>query len=427
MAKKRRLRKRPLNLYHKIIIAIMFLMLFGSMMIYSTSAYLCSMSSDCHNDPAFYLKRHVIFSVVGLIGAIAFSRFFDYHWLRHFVKPGYGVSILLILLLKTRLGLRSNGATRWLLLGPVSFQVAEAVKVEVILCNACFIEYFIRCMRQAKASIYLWIINGILAAMVLFVSSNLSTAIILGLMTFITTYLYNGNRKLHIISFTAIAAAVIGFIVYLKSHMPSAETLESSSYRLARFVAWLAPEEYASNISYQILQALYAIGRGGLIGKGLGNSIQKINNIPEAQNDMIFSVICEELGIFGAIVLSYMFIYLLYHILKVAVCADLFGSILCVGIMLHVGVQYCINVAVNLNAIPNTGVSLPFISYGGSSLLFLMLEMGIVLSVWRHHETEMEMQRLYKADIRRYGRVDKIPDKKQKRRFGWLPGRKKAA
>ncbi len=158
----------------------------------------------------------------------------------------------------------------------------------------------------------------------------------------------------------------------------------SLGVRGTRILAWLDPEAYASGKGFQTLQALYAIGSGGIWGKGLGKSVQKLGFLPEAQNDMIFSIICEELGLFGAIAIMLMFVLLIWRFMVIANNApDLFGALLVVGVMGHIAIQVILNVAVVTNTIPNTGISLPFISYGGSAVLFLMIEIGIVLSVGR--------------------------------------------
>ena len=174
------------------------------------------------------------------------------------------------------------------------------------------------------------------------------------------------------------ALAVIGVMILSK-------TLEtSSSFRIRRILVWLHPEDYASGDGYQTLQALYAIGSGGIFGRGLGNSIQKLGSVPEAQNDMIFSIICEELGLFGALLVLVLFGYLLYRLFFIAQNApDLFGSLLVTGIFIHIALQVIFNIAVVLNLMPNTGVTLPFISYGGTSIMFLMIEMGLALGVAR--------------------------------------------
>ena len=156
----------------------------------------------------------------------------------------------------------------------------------------------------------------------------------------------------------------------------------AAAYRLDRIKIWLNPEEYEKG--YQTLQGLYAIGSGGLFGKGLGESMQKLGFIPEAQNDMIFSVICEELGLFGAVCLILLYLLLIWRFMIIANnAADLYGALIVVGVMAHISIQVILNIAVVTNTIPNTGISLPFISYGGTSILFLLSEMGLALSVSR--------------------------------------------
>ena len=153
-------------------------------------------------------------------------------------------------------------------------------------------------------------------------------------------------------------------------------------YQLRRINVWVNPVQYARSGGYQVLQGLYAIGSGGLFGKGLGESLQKLGFVPEAQNDMIFSIICEELGLFGAISVILIFMFMIYRFMVIAGNApDLMGAMIVIGVMAHIAIQVILNIAVVTNTIPNTGVTLPFISYGGTSVMFLMLEMGMVLSV----------------------------------------------
>ena len=174
------------------------------------------------------------------------------------------------------------------------------------------------------------------------------------------------------------AAAVVVFVIV---NLANGDGL---NYRGVRVLAWLDPEAFADSTGFQTLQALYAIGSGGIFGKGLGESMQKLGFIPEAQNDMIFSIICEELGLFGAVAIIFMFIMLIWRLMVIANNApDLFGALLVVGVLGHIAIQVILNIAVVTNTIPNTGISLPFISYGGSSVMFLLIEMGLVLNVAR--------------------------------------------
>ena len=199
---------------------------------------------------------------------------------------------------------------------------------------------------------------------------NLSTCIILlaisFIMIFVATPLYKPFLGL-------IGIGVAGAVLLILTQ----------GYRMERITVWLDPA--SSDKGEQTMQGLYAIGSGGLFGKGLGQSMQKLGFLPEANNDMIFSVICEELGLFGALCVLALFFALLWRFMVIAINApDLYGSMLVIGVIAHIGIQVFINIAVATNTMPNTGIPLPFISYGGSSLVFLLLEMGLVLSVSRY-------------------------------------------
>jgi cell division protein FtsW len=177
-----------------------------------------------------------------------------------------------------------------------------------------------------------------------------------------------------------IGAALVAILVAFLVNSASG----SGSFRISRIQVWLDPETHSSLGGYQIMQALYAIGSGGFFGKGLGNSTQKLGALPEAQNDMIFSIICEELGVFGAVLVILMFVMMLYRLFFIAQNApDLLGSLIVSGIFVHIALQVVLNIAVVTNMIPTTGITLPFVSYGGTSILFLMAEMALALSVSR--------------------------------------------
>ena len=178
-----------------------------------------------------------------------------------------------------------------------------------------------------------------------------------------------------VIGAVAVIAVVVFFVIF-PDKLPS--------YAAKRITAWLDKDFDPFGARWQTNQSLYAIGSGGLFGKGLGESMQKLGFIPEAQNDMIFSVICEELGLFGAICLILLYLLIIWRFMVIANnAADLYGALLVVGIMAHISIQVVLNIAVVTNTIPNTGISLPFVSYGGTSILFLLSEMGLALSVSR--------------------------------------------
>ena len=189
------------------------------------------------------------------------------------------------------------------------------------------------------------------------------------------------NYRLHGLLTALIAIGYVGIREWLKKAV-EAGTQMKGSFRLTRLFVWINPEKYIDDKGYQTMQGLYAIGSGGLFGKGLGKSMQKLGFIPESQNDMIFSIICEELGLFGAICVILLFIIMLWRIIYISQNSpDLFGSLLAVGVFAHIAIQVIINIAVVTNVFPNTGVTLPFISYGGSATILLLAELGIVFNI----------------------------------------------
>lgn len=370
-------RKKRADYYDYSLVAVIILLIcFGLIMLYSTSSYIAQM--NC-NDDMFYFKKQALISVGCIVMAIGISML-DYHLLIKLTMPLYGAAIFLMGLVKTSLGHESHGAKRWIQIGSLpQFQPAEVAKIAVIVCLSYMIVQMGKTVKTLKACMVLAGLGGLqgLAAYVL--TSNLSTAIIIFCITAGLIFVAHPKTRPFMIGLALIAAlAVIGVMILSK-------TLEtSSSFRIRRILVWLHPEDYASGDGYQTLQALYAIGSGGIFGRGLGNSIQKLGSVPEAQNDMIFSIICEELGLFGALLVLVLFGYLLYRLFFIAQNApDLFGSLLVTGIFIHIALQVIFNIAVVLNLMPNTGVTLPFISYGGTSIMFLMIEMGLALSVAR--------------------------------------------
>ena len=370
-------RKKRADYYDYSLVAVIILLIcFGLIMLYSTSSYIAQMN---FNDDMFYFKKQALISVGCIVMAIGISML-DYHLLIKFTMPLYGAAIVLMGLVKTSLGHESHGAKRWIQIGSLpQFQPAEVAKIAVIVCLSYMIVQMGKTVKTLKACMVLAGLGGLqgLAAYVL--TSNLSTAIIIFCITAGLIFVAHPKTRPFMIGLALIAAlAVIGVMILSK-------TLEtSSSFRIRRILVWLHPEDYASGDGYQTLQALYAIGSGGIFGRGLGNSIQKLGSVPEAQNDMIFSIICEELGLFGALLVLVLFGYLLYRLFFIAQNApDLFGSLLVTGIFIHIALQVIFNIAVVLNLMPNTGVTLPFISYGGTSIMFLMIEMGLALSVAR--------------------------------------------
>ena len=364
---------------YSLVAVIVFLVCFGLVMLYSASAY--SAEVNYSGDSMHYFKRQLFFCVVGGAAAYVVS-LVDYHKYAKYAKKFFFFSIFLMALVKTPLGMEVNGATRWIALPfGQQLQPSEVTKIAVII----FIPIVICQMGKeirTLAGVIRAISWGLLAAAcVYFLTENLSTAVIvLGITCMMVFIVHPKTAPFIILVVVGIIVLVVGATV-LGSMIQAGDL--GDNFRLRRIIVWLDPEKHASDYGYQVMQGLYAIGSGGFFGKGLGNSTQK-QFIPEVQNDMILSVICEELGVFGAIMVLVLFGLLLYRLMVIAQNApDMYGALLTSGIFSHIALQVFLNVAVVINLIPNTGITLPFISYGGTSLLFLMLEMGIALGISR--------------------------------------------
>lgn len=340
--------------------ALLFLVAFGLIILYSTSAYKGEVK---FHDAFYYLKKQAFATGLGVIGMFIVARM-DYHIWRNMAFLGYLTAILLAVAVLF-VGEEYNGSKRWLSLGPFSFQPSEFAKVAVILFLAHIVSKNVKEMGKlsalAKVMVLILPIVGLVGA------SNLSTAIIILGIGVIVVFV--ASPKYGQFIFMGVLGG--GFMTIF---------LALESYRLERLEIWRNPEKFEKG--YQTLQGLYAIGSGGLFGRGLGESVQKLGFVPEAQNDMIFSIICEELGLFGAGFVIILFLLLIWRFFVIATHAeDLFGALIASGAMAHMMIQVILNIAVVTNTIPNTGITLPFVSYGGTSVVFLLLEMGLVLSV----------------------------------------------
>ncbi len=348
---------------YALLLVVLSLVVFGLVVLYSTSAYNGQVKFA---DAAYYLKKQFFATSLGLAAMYMVSRI-DYHKWERLALLGYVISLLLSTAVLF-FGDEYNGSKRWLSLGPLSFQPAEFAKLAVILLLASIISKRVRKMTSLKQMllVFLWIlpIVGLVG------TNNLSTAIII--MGIAAILIFVASPKY--LQFVAIGGAGVAFLAVF---------LSVESYRLERLAIWRNPEAYEKG--YQTLQGLYASGSGGLFGVGFGNSMQKLGFVPEAQNDMIFSIVCEEFGLLGAVLVILLFLLLVWRLLMIALhVQDLFGSLIATGIMGHIMIQVILNIAVVTNTIPNTGITLPFVSYGGTSVLFLLSEMGLALNVSRH-------------------------------------------
>ena len=345
-----------------LLILVLLLVVFGLVVLYSTSAYNGRVKFA---DPAYYLRKQFFATSIGLFSMYLVSCM-DYRRLQNYAWIGYGIALMLSTAVLF-VGREYNGSKRWLALGPLSFQPSEYAKLAVVVLLAAIVSRNASHMKSWK---YMFLVILLILPVVGLVgSNNLSTAIIILGIAVILIFVANPQ----FLPFLWIGGTGVGFIGIF---------LSLESYRLERLAIWRNPELYEKG--YQTMQGLYAIGSGGLFGVGLGESMQKLGFVPEAQNDMIFSIICEELGLTGAVAVLVIFGLLIWRLMVIATWTkDLFGALLAAGVMGHIMIQVILNVAVVTNTIPNTGITLPFVSYGSTSVVFLLLEMGIALSVSR--------------------------------------------
>ena len=353
---------------YSLLFIVLFLLGFGLVMIYSASSY---EAFQTFQDEAYYLKRQLIAVIMGLVAMIVVANI-PYHFWERFALLGYLVSMAVIPLVLTPLGVSSHGARRWIRIPGIglNIQPAEMAKLAMILFLATMVCKMGKSVRTMKGFLFMVAIPMPIALEIYMITDNLSSAIIVLGISVLMVFVASPDYKKFLVMWggVLILAALAVYLVVSGSDI--------LAFRGGRIQAWLDPESDSLGVGFQTMQALYAIGSGGIWGKGLGQSMQKLSFLPEAQNDMIFSIICEELGLFGAISIILMFIMLLWRMMVIANNApDLFGA------MRHIAIQAILNIAVVTNSMPNTGISLPFISYGGSSVMFLLAEIGLVLSV----------------------------------------------
>ena len=364
---------------YNLLAVLIFIICFGLIMLYSASAY---NSQAANNGDGMYLFRRQAMVTAGSFVVMLVISKIDYHLYAPFAKIIYYISIFLMVLVRwSPLGLEANGSKRWLGIKDTPFQMqpSEVAKIEVII----FIPYIIcqlgKYLKTSAGMTRVLVYGGFASFSVFFFTDNLSTAIIVaGIVCGMIFVAHPKTRPFIKIAVGGMVAVGIFLVIIL------VQLSSSDNFRIQRVVTWLQPDKHMAEGGYQVMQGLYAIGSGGFWGKGLGNSVQKLSAIPEVQNDMILAAICEELGIFGAIVILILFGMLLYRLMFIAQNApDLYGSLIVTGIFTHIALQVILNIAVVTNLIPTTGITLPFFSYGGTSILFLMSEMGLALGVSR--------------------------------------------
>lgn len=355
------------------LILVLCLLSFGLVMV-ASSSYVSALYRT--GDSYTYIKRQLLFAVGGVALMLAAPRL-NYQRLRKY-SIGFLIFsvILLILVLIPGIGIVANGARRWLGFGSFTFQPSELGKLAIILVFASYMSANHKRMEEPKVGI---LIPGAVLALVcglVAIETHISGAILIFCVGAVLMFVGGVNLKWFLGIGGIGAAALAGFAIF-------------TPYAKTRLETWLNPFENVLGSGYQTVQSLYAIGSGGPLGLGLGQSRQKYHYIPEPHNDYIFSIICEELGFIGALMVIVLFVLLIWRGFVIAYHAkDKFGCLLVVGIISRVAVQAILNIAVVTNSVPPTGISLPFFSYGGTALVVLLIEMGIVLAVSRYSRME---------------------------------------
>ncbi len=356
---------------------VLILLTIGLVMLFSASyAY----SYENYGNSYKFIVRQALFAVIG-VGLMFFTSKINYHvWRRVSWLIFIGTTLLLFVLLIVPPMVSGMDVKRWFAIGPVSFQPSEIAKFAIVVLFSTLISANQKLMSSWKFIFFLFFLLGITCVLVI-LEPHISATLLIAAIGVVLIYVGGLNRKVVIFG---IVLAILGIALVIFT-----QSTGFISYGSSRIKYWLDPWADAKGQGFQTIQSLLAIGSGGILGRGIGQSRQKYLWVPEPHNDFIFSIVCEELGLIGAVVIILLFALLVWRGFTIAMRAkDKFGSMMALGLTFQVGLQAMLNIWVVTNTIPNTGISLPFFSYGGTSLLILLAEMGIVLSVSRESNIE---------------------------------------
>lgn len=349
---------------------VVILLTVGLVMLFSASyAYAYTVYGNSYK----FISKQAVFAVAGVVIMLIVSKI-DYHIYRKFAWPLYALAVVLLIVVLLLPPLQEGfDYKRWIVVGPINFQPSEIAKFAIVLLFAHLISANYKQMEKFTFGIlFFGILLAVVCALVV-VETHLSATLLIfsiGICLMIV-----GGIKLRYVGFGLAAGVGLGAVAILSGVV---------DYGSSRIQYWLDPWAAPKGEGYQTIQSLLSIGSGGFLGRGIGQSRQKYLWVPEPHNDFIFAIVCEELGYVGALIIILLFCMLVWRGFVVAMRApDKFGSLMAVGLTFQVGVQTALNIMVVTNTIPNTGISLPFFSYGGTALLILLAEMGIVLSISR--------------------------------------------
>lgn len=380
ISRKQRLsEKGPVDWY--ILIPILLLASIGVIMVLSAS----SAVTAANNTEKVYsvFLRHIGWLGVGLAGLVAAVRF-DYNKLKNLAMPGFVVAV--ILLIAVLFSDPINGARSWINIGKHQFQPSELVKLIVVLILARILS-----QKQQKLSSFndgllpVFMVTGIIFGLIL-LERDLGTAMAVAMTAFIMLFAAGANIS-HLMGLVSVGLAAAASAIYF------------APYRMRRVITFIDPWSDKTDAGYQITQSLFAIGSGGFFGVGLGKSLQKYKHLPEQYTDFIFSILTEETGFLGGIFVILLFVFFAARAYRVAKnCPDSFGSLLACGMTTMIIVEAVMNIAVATSSMPVTGVTLPFISYGGSSLIFKLVAVGILLNISRYSKEPAKVVKISRSD-----------------------------
>lgn len=329
------------------------------------------------NNSLFYISKQFVFAIIGVVAMILIS-FIDYHVLKKYCLLIF--SIAMVLLVVVLFMPEVKGVHRWILIGPINFQPSEIMKFAIVVLFAAFIATFAEKMGTFKYGVIpFMIVLGVVCALMI-LQPHISGTALIGMIGLLMMFVGGTKYKYFLIAGITVLVLAVAFIMFI-----------GVDYLQAKLKGWVDPFSDVRGNTYQTVQSLLAIGSGGILGEGLGNSKQKHLYLPEPQNDFIFSIVTEELGFIGALIIIILFILFIFRGFTIAIKSkDKFGMMLAFGLTAQIGLQVLFNIAVITNTIPNTGISLPFFSYGGTALVMQLAQMGVVLSVSRQAILEKE-------------------------------------
>lgn len=361
------------------LITIIILLCAGIVMVASASSYYALSNYENSN---YFLVRQLVFGIVGFIAMLIISKI-DYKKYKRWGYLFYILCLILLILVLTPLGQTRNGAKRWLGFGALVFQPSEIMKIGLVIGMSTYLSLNYKKTKNLKGY-FIPILMLALVVIVMFLQKHLSGTIVMVVAAISIIFASGIKIKFRYLLLGGILVAGVLAVFIL---MPSGDSESSGSFRMDRIVSFLNPEEDIRGGNWQAAQSLYAIGSGGLFGRGLGQSRQKYLWLPEAQNDFIFSVLGEELGLVGTVTILALFSFFIYRGYKIAINAkDMYGSLLATGITTAFALQILVNIAVVTCTVPVTGMPLPFFSYGGTALFINLCAMGIILNISRYSQ-----------------------------------------